>query len=144
MSDQETKAEETGFDSYDIPEEKEKEKESRADDFVGNTTRGRTIGVTGRDQQVYTKTRALLDKEKKVEIMIPSTEQHKDDVVIVINTYAFQIQRDKWVKVPLSVKLQLDNMTQTNYVQRKRDGENQEGNELVPVIVSRIPFQARL
>lgn len=80
-----------------------------------------------------------LKSQKKVKIMIPSSEQEKADVSIGINGYVYQIKRDEIVEVPMAVIEVLNNAKMSTYVQRKR--EDGEGNELVEMVVQRIPYQ---
>lgn len=89
--------------------------------------------------QMTRKTREVLGKEKKIKIQIPSTETEKDPVVVGINGYVYQIQRDEVVEVPESVAMVLDDAKMSIFVQERRpDGE---GNELREIVAQRIPYQ---
>jgi len=85
------------------------------------------------------KTQKALHAQKKVKIMIPSTEIDKDDVMVQVNGYCYQIKRDEEVPVPESVYQVLKDAKTKVYQQVPR-GDGQEGNELVEQEVQRIPF----
>ncbi len=85
-------------------------------------------------------TQAILAKQKKHKIMIPSTERDKGAVPVGINGYVYNIPRDKEVEVPEAVLEVLKNASYTVYTQKKR--EEGEGNELVGTEVRRFAFQS--
>lgn len=102
--------------------------------------------IMGDDPGLMTKTKAALQAQRKVKITIPSTESDKTDVMIGVNGYVFQIQRDKEVEVPYDVMEVLMNAKFTTYNQRPRteygpNGEKPEGMELVASEVLRFPYQ---
>lgn len=114
----------------------------RGEEESEKTGEAPAAAVKGSDIALIMKTKADLEIEQKVEIKIPSTETQREDVFVGINGYVFQIQRDKWVKVPKSVVTQLANMTTTTYRQQKREAP-EEGNELIAIESQRFPFQTR-
>lgn len=81
-----------------------------------------------------------LQRQKKVRILIPSTETQRDDVSVAVNGYAYNIKRDAEVEVPESVVEVLKNARTTTYIQRKRE-DGGEGNELIPQHSPRFAFQ---
>ena len=83
--------------------------------------------------------RDALDAEKKVRILIPSTETERDAVPVGVCGYTYLIKRDEEVEVPQSVVSVLRDAKMTIYRQVKRT--EGEGNELVPVIAQRFAFQ---
>lgn len=86
-------------------------------------------------------TRDELHAQRKVTVNIPITENDKDDVVVQINGYAFQIKRGADVPVPVSVAKVLEDAKIMTFAQVKRaDGE---GNELVAQETQRIPFSTK-
>jgi len=68
---------------------------------------------------------AKLRKQKKIKIMIPSTEapDGKDDVQVGVNGVLYLIKRDLEVEVPESVVGVLKNAVQTLYLQNEETGE---------------------
>jgi hypothetical protein len=80
-----------------------------------------------------------LRAQKKIKIMIPSTETQHEPVPVQINGYAFLIERDKEVLVPESVVEVLRNAQFTTYKQIKR--EDGEGNQMIPLTSLRFAFQ---
>ena len=85
--------------------------------------------------------RESLHSQPKVKINIPATESEKDDVVVQINGYAFQIKRGVDVEVPEAVVQVLENAKILSYSQVSRtDGE---GKELVGIETQRIPFSVK-
>lgn len=86
---------------------------------------------------IIVRTMEALRGQKKVKIIIPSTELEKDPVVVGLNGYVYRIKRDEPVEVPSSVLGVLMEAKITSYLQRKR--EDGEGNELVPVVSLRFP-----
>jgi len=96
-----------------------------------------TEGVfNGEEKQVKEK----LDSEKKIKIIIPSTETDREDVKIGICGYPYAIMRDVPVEVPLSVVKVLQDAIVTTYKQVPRDGKG-EGFDLVPFESMRYPFR---
>ena len=92
------------------------------------------------DKAQLTATKMLLQAQKKVRIMIPSTESSKDAVTVQINGYCFNIPRDKEWDVPESVVKNLQDAKTDQLTLRKRqDGE--EGNEVILTPVLRYAFQ---
>lgn len=89
------------------------------------------------EASIIVRTMEALRVQKKVKIIIPSTEFEKDPVTVGINGYVYQIKRDEPVEVPGSVLGVLMEAKITSYVQKKR--EDGEGNELVPIISLRFP-----
>ncbi len=85
-------------------------------------------------------TKTILRGQKKVKIMIPSTETDHDDVKVGVNGYVYQIQRDKVVEVPESVIGVLKDAITAEYRQVKR-ADGGEGYELVPMEAMRHAFQ---
>lgn len=74
-----------------------------------------------------TLTKAMLSKEEKVQIKIPSTEREKEAVPVGINGYVFNIPRDKWVEVPKSVLATLEEaMTTVVTVNLQSTGDRPE------------------
>lgn len=98
--------------------------------------------VRGSDQNVTSKTRDVLSKQRRVKIKIPSTEREKDDVSVGINGHVFLIKRDEFVEVPVAVIEVLNNAKMTVYTQKKR--EDGEGYELVPAEAQRFPYQSEV
>jgi CRISPR/Cas system-associated exonuclease Cas4 (RecB family) len=86
-------------------------------------------------------TRKILAEEKKVTVVINSTEIDKDDVFVAVNGYAMIIQRDKEVPIPLSIYEALQNAKMTVYRQVKR--EDGEGMQLIETEVQRHSMSAR-
>jgi len=79
-----------------------------------------------------------LHGQKQYTILIPSTQDDKSDVVVGVNGYVYQIQRDKPVKVPESIVSVLRNAKMTLYKTQKR--EDGEGVDYIPYDVNRIAF----
>lgn len=94
------------------------------------------------DERMIDNTREVKDElnlQKKVKLMIPSTEHDRQPVPVGINGYVFLIERDKEVQVPESVVQVLRDAKLTTYKQKKR--EDGEGNELIPIVSQRWAFQ---
>lgn len=87
------------------------------------------------------KTREALKSEKKVTVLINSSETDKDDVFVAVNGYAMTIQRDKEVQIPLSIYEALQNAKMTVYRQVKR--EDGEGMQLIETEVQRHSMSVR-
>lgn len=83
-----------------------------------------------------------LHGQKKIKIMIASTERDKEAVTVGVNGYHYNIPRDQWVEVPESVIEVLNNSKMTTYTQKKREAG--EGNEMVAVDVARFPYQTKV
>lgn len=81
----------------------------------------------------------VLKKQKKVRIMIPSSEKERDAVQVGVNGYIYNIPRDVEVDVPEAVIEVLNNAKITSYSLKPRT--EGEGNEMVPQEVRRIPYQ---
>lgn len=83
----------------------------------------RLVPLTAENNETITK--KILASEKKVKINIPSTEKDKTAVFVGINGVAYNIPRDKWVVVPMSVVLVLENAKVTEYrVIENKDGDS--------------------
>lgn len=83
-----------------------------------------------------------LKAQRKLKIVISSTETQKEDVKVGVNGHVYQIPRDVECEVPEAVVTALENAKITMYRQQKRaDGE--EGMEMIPYDVARFPMSIR-
>lgn len=83
-----------------------------------------------------------LKQQRKVTILIPSTEREKDAVVVGINGYVYNIPRDRECVVPEAVVHVLNNAVITDYELQKRP-VGQDGNEMVERKVQRFAFSQK-
>jgi hypothetical protein len=84
-----------------------------------------------------------LHREKRVKVVIPSTETQKDPVVVGINGFTYNIPRDKEVSLPMSAFRILEQAVITQYSVKKREGDD-EGNEMLSRDVKRFPYQVQI
>ena len=96
--------------------------------------------VKASDVNAQTKTRDILNAQRKIKITVPSTETQKGAVNVAINGIAFNIPRDKEVEVPQDIVQVLKDAVTINYSQKKRE-DGEEGNELVERKSQRFAFQ---
>lgn len=82
-----------------------------------------------------------LDAQKKVKIIIPSTEVDREDVKVGIMGYVYQIKRDTPVAVPMSVVKALQDAVMTTYKQVPRKDKDSEGYDMIPFETMRYPFR---
>jgi hypothetical protein len=106
----------------------------------------KVLDIQGDDKDLISKTRQFLNGQRKVKIIVPSTESDKTDITPSINGYVYQIQRDKEVEVPYDIMMMLMDAKYTVYTQRPRteygpNGEKPEGMEMVESEVLRFPIQ---
>lgn len=88
-----------------------------------------------------TLTKKIMEVEKKVKVMIPSTTEDKSAVFASVNGVAFNIPRDKWFEVPVSIVRVLENAKQTTY--RVIQDKDADSATVVPEEVSRIAFNSK-
>lgn len=65
--------------------------------------------VKGKDKDLTTKTREILQEEEQIQVNIASTEKDSSPVFVGINGHSYLIKRDSWVSVPKSIVAVLDN-----------------------------------
>jgi len=122
--------------------ERKKDKDEVIDGDAGKEDAGNGVVVKRDDEGVDDNIKEISDslrKQKKVKIIIPSSESERDDVVVGICGYTYIIKRDHPVSVPESVVKVLRDAVVTQYKQVPRPDGN--GNELVPYQSPRYPFQ---